>query len=157
MSTVTTPPVEAPTRTDTVLDETIVEAEARRLPVEPPAPVIVAAPSGGEGPRQERRLTRRRAARGGARAEVRRGDLGLGPDVAVALVDVSEDGVGIRTKVEVQVDDGVTVGLGRPGGGKLLVAQGIVRWCRPEPDGRFRVGLALRRRLTHADLMDLAR
>jgi hypothetical protein len=155
MSTVTTPPVEAPTRTDTVLDETVVEAEVRRPSVEPPA--IVAAPSGGEVTRQDRRLTRRRSARGGARVEVRRGDLGLGPDVAVGLTDVSEDGVGLRTKVEVQVDDRVTVGLGRPGGGKLLVGQGVVRWCRPEPDGRFRVGLALRRRLTHADLMDLAR
>jgi hypothetical protein len=156
MSTVTTPPVEAPTRTDTVLDETIVEAEVRRPSVESPAPAIVTS-SGGEVTRQERRLTRRRPTRGGARVEVRRGDLGLGPDLAVGLMDVSEDGVGLRTKVEVQVDDRVTVGLGRPGGGKLLVGQGVVRWCRPEPDGRFRVGLALRRRLTHADLMDLAR
>ncbi len=157
MSIVTTPPVEAPTRTDTVLDETIVEAEARRPSVEPPAPAITTTPPAGEVTRQERRLTRRRPARGGARLEVRRGDLGLGPDVAAGLVDVSEDGIGLRVKVEAQVDDRVTVGLGRPGGGKLLVAQGLVRWCRPEPDGRFRVGLALRRRLTHADLMDLAR
>jgi hypothetical protein len=102
-------------------------------------------------------LTRRRPARGGARVEVRRGDLGLGPNLAAGLVDVSEDGAGVRLKAEVAVGDEVTIGLGRPGGGKMLANKGLVRWCRPDPAGGYQVGLSLRRRLTHADLMDLAR
>ena len=47
----------------------------------------------------ERRAGLRRRAKPGSRAEVRRGSLGMGPDLALGLVDVSEGGAQVRSAV----------------------------------------------------------
>jgi hypothetical protein len=160
MSTLTAVPVQPTTTLGEGSQETVVEdgprlaADAGALTVVPDDtsftpvdPVRMA---------RDLRLSRR-PARGGTRVEVRRGDLGLGPNLAVGLVDVSEDGAGVRLKAEVWVGEQVEVQLGRAGGGKMFRNAGVVRWCRPEPDGWFLVGLSLRRRLTYSDLLDLGR
>ena len=106
-------------------------------------------------PRPEHRLCRRRNARTGVRLEYRRGLLGLGNNLAVALVDASEDGLRVRLKVEVKPGEEGEVLLGRPGGGKPLKSEVEVRWCTPAGDGTFLAGLRLRRRLPYRDLSDL--
>lgn len=121
------------------------------LLLDAPAPAAPASVSG-----REKRLGRRRPARSGARVQFRRGALGLGPDLAVGLLDVSEDGARVRLKGAVDPGSEAEVLLARPGGGKPIKGMCEVRWCRPDGDG-FLAGLRLRRRLSHADLLDLAR
>ena len=78
----------------------------------------------------EKRLGQRRPALHGAQVELRRGALGLGPSLAVALVDVSDDGLCVHLKEPVAPGEEVEVALGRPLGGKLHKRRGRVRWCR---------------------------
>ena len=83
--------------------------------------------------------------------------MGLGVDVAVGLVDVSEDGLGVRLKVAVTPGEETEIILTSPGTRKAYKLLGEVRWCRDAGDGTFLAGVRLRRRLAYVDLSDLAR
>ena len=100
---------------------------------------------------------RRRPARPGVRVEVRRGSAGLGPDLADGLVDVSEDGIGVRLTVQAFAGDEMEVGLRRPGGGRTITVHGLVRWCRPAAGGYYQAGIRFARPLTTAEVSELAR
>jgi hypothetical protein len=120
------------------------------VPVEPPLPDVPAEQA------RNKRLVQRRLVRGGAKVEVRRGSMGLGPNLAVGLADVSEDGLGVRLKVEVRPAEECEVLLIRPGGGKPIKMHGDFRWCTPAGDGTFRAGVRFQRRLARTDLLALA-
>jgi hypothetical protein len=120
-------------------------------------PVAEAPPAAPGPPARNKRLVQRRAARGGVRAEVRRGTTGLGPDLAVGVTDLSEDGVGVRLRAPVQPKEECEVILTRAGGGRPIKAQAEVRWCAPAGDGTHRAGLRFRHRLARKDLMDLTK
>lgn len=105
----------------------------------------------------EKRISRRRPARSGARAEVRKGVLGLGSDLGSELIDVSEDGLCVKLKAPLDAKQEVEVILRGPGVGKATKCTAEVCWCRPEPAGMYQVGLRLRSRLSYAILTDLAR
>lgn len=124
-----------------------------RAPVRPEPPAEPPAPP----PRRNHRLCRRRPPRSGVRVECRRGALGLGPNLAAGLLDVSEGGAGVRLTAPAGIGEEVEVVLARPGGGRPVRGLGDVRWCQPAADGTYRAGVRLRRRLTHADLLDLCR
>jgi hypothetical protein len=120
---------------------------------EVPEPEPTDAPADGGLPARNKRLTQRRLVRGGAKAEVRKGTLGLGRDLAVGLADLSEDGLGVRLSMAVSSADECEVVLHRPGGGKPLKLAGEFRWCRPGEDGSFRVGIRFQKRLARKDLL----
>lgn len=82
--------------------------------------------------------------------------MGLGPDLALGLLDVSEDGLGVRLKVAVAAGDEAEIVLTAPGTRKAFKLLGEVRWCHDAADGTFHVGIRLRRRLPYAELSDLA-
>jgi PilZ domain len=100
----------------------------------------------------ERRSEPRRPARPGVRVEVRRGPLGVGPNLAAGSVDVSEGGARVRLKLlaavgeEFEVMFWPRVRLGPVGG------PAVVRWCRPSRAGTFLAGVRFRQRLTAADV-----
>jgi hypothetical protein len=104
----------------------------------------------------ERRAGDRRPPRPGTRVEVRRGQLGMGPDVALALLDVSEAGARIRLKAPVRPGDAVEVALWPPGGARSVRGPARVVWCRGDAHGAVQVGVRLRRRLVPQDLFELA-
>ena len=83
--------------------------------------------------------------------------MGLGPDLALLLIDVSEDGVGVRLKSAVELKAEVEVELLAPGFRKPLKRQGIVRWVRQLEDGTFAAGIQLHRRLSYAEVDQIAR
>jgi PilZ domain len=99
-------------------------------------------------PWADRRVTDRRRARLGSRAEVRRGVLGMSPDLALKLVDVSESGAQVRLVAAVRQGDQVEVALWPPNNAQSVRGPAVVCWCIPTPTGEFRAGLRLRRRLT---------
>jgi hypothetical protein len=107
-------------------------------------------------PAPERRTSERRAPRLGTRVEVRRGQLGMGPEIAVALVDLSEGGARIRLTAPVKPGDHVEVALWPPGGARSVRGPARVVWCRGDAQGGVEVGVRLRRRLVPQDLFELA-
>jgi PilZ domain len=123
--------------------------------VMPPAPEPGMEPPPAE-PIPERRTLPRRTAKHGARAELRRGLLGMGPDLAVELVDVSQEGARIRLRAPVCPGEQVEVALWPPGGLRSLRGPAVVRWCRPAADGTAQAGVRFRTRMTLNDLSKLA-
>lgn len=107
-------------------------------------------------PWADRRASDRRQARHGSRAEVRRGVLGMSPDLALKLVDVSEGGVQVRLVTAMRAGEQVEVGLWPPGDVQSIRGPGVVCWCLPTPTGEFRVGVRLRRRLGREIVEQLA-
>jgi hypothetical protein len=101
----------------------------------------------------ERRSARRRLARAGVRAEVRRGPMGMGPNLAAGAVEVSESGARVRLKVAVPVGEEFQLGLWPPSCLRAIRGSAVVRWCRPTRDGAFVVGVKFRRRLTADDML----
>jgi hypothetical protein len=108
-------------------------------------------------PDKNHRLSRRRAITRKIGIEFRKGSMGLGPDLAMDLQDISEDGLGIRLKVAVAAGDEAEIVLTAPGTRKAFKLLGEVRWCRDAGDGSFHVGVKLRRRLAYVELTDLSR
>jgi hypothetical protein len=86
---------------------------------------------------------------------VRSGVSGLGPDLGAGLVDMTQDGLGLRLKELVPVGTEVTIDLSLPGIDKRLRVLAEVRWCRQQVDGKFRAGVRLKRRLSFPTLTNL--
>ena len=104
----------------------------------------------------EKRLGPRRPARPRCQLEFRRGATGLGPNLGVELVDVSEDGLCVHIKESVVPGDEVEVAVGRPLGGKLHRRRARVGWCRPAWGSGFLVEVVFARRLTLIELNEIA-
>jgi hypothetical protein len=105
-------------------------------------------------PWADRRVADRRPARPGSRVEVRRGQLGMSPDVALRLLDVSEGGAQVRVKCALRPGEQVEVALWPPADVQSVRGPAVVCWCLPTATGEFRVGLRLRRRMI-TEVVDL--
>jgi len=105
-------------------------------------------------PGDKRRRTRR-APTGSVRVEVRRAADARGPNLAVALVDVCAEGLGVWLTEPVAPGETVTVVMTRRGTEPVAV-HAEVRWCAPGGGVTHRAGLRLRRDLTRAELAHLA-
>jgi hypothetical protein len=103
------------------------------------------------------RLGRRWLARRGVRTEVRRESPPDMADLGLGLIDVSADGACVRLTAPVERGEEVRVRLRRRGSKKAVEIIAETRWCRPEGGGVYVAGLRLRRRLTPAELTQLAR
>jgi hypothetical protein len=100
-----------------------------------------------------RRIVRRRTLKKGVAISVRKGQMGLGPNLAVGGVEVSDDGVQLRVKAELQKGDEIEVGLTGIGRSRPMLLMAEVCWCRPEEGkGTFLLGARLRHRLTYAEI-----
>jgi hypothetical protein len=103
----------------------------------------------------ERRAGLRRPAKPGSRAEVRRGSLGMGPDLAVGLVDVSEGGAQVRLSCPLIPGEQIQIALWPPRGVRSVRLPATVCWCRTDPGGAVRAGVRLRERLSPRDVSKL--
>jgi Tfp pilus assembly protein PilZ len=83
---------------------------------------------------------------------IQEGTSGLGPNIAVGLANVSDDGLGVRINAPIPVGLEVSVELFLPGVHKPIKLVGEVRWCSPVGDSTHQAGLRLRRRLTYSEL-----
>ena len=104
----------------------------------------------------DKRLGRRRMALKGAQIEFRRGTLGFGADLAVALVDVSDDGLCVHIKEAVAPGEEVEVVVCRPLGGKPIKRTGRVAWCRPGWGRGFLAEVVIMKRFTQPQLNEVA-
>jgi hypothetical protein len=99
-----------------------------------------------------RRLGRRRAPKGGIRGVCRRGRLGLGTDLAVSLLDVSECGIRLLVREALAERQEIEVGITGPGQSRSHRLIATVVWCAPAADGRYGIGARFEKTLSYKDL-----
>jgi hypothetical protein len=81
-----------------------------------------------------------------------------GSDVALGLIDVSQDGAGLRLRTPLRPGEETYLDLYPPGGIDLVLVRrrAAVVWCRPESGSSFRAGVRFTSQLTAEDLRVLA-
>lgn len=105
---------------------------------------------------EDRRIVRRRALKKGVALTVRKGTMGLGPNLAIGGVELSDDGIQVRVKSELKRGDEIEIGLTGIGRSKPMTLISEVRWCKEDLDDDsgefFYVGAKFRRRLAYAEI-----
>jgi len=121
-----------------------------------PAVEVVAAAAPDATPWADRRLTDRHSPRPGARVALRRGAMGMGPDVAVELLDVSASGARVHVRARVQPGDRVLVALRPPSGAWEAGGPAEVCWCQAEGGGTALAGVRFQHPLFERQVAELA-
>jgi PilZ domain len=107
--------------------------------------------------KSNKRLSRRNPARGTTRLRVYRNTLGLGPNIAATLLDLSETGLRVILKEAATVGQQVEVNLESAGTGLAVRIHAGVVWVVPSVDGTFVAGLRLTKSLAYRDFMALTK
>lgn len=107
--------------------------------------------------KKNRRANPRRAPKGSTRVTCRRGSLGLGPDLALSLLDVSETGARLLVKEPLAIGQEVELGLLAPGCVREYLLPGVVVWAIETAAGGHCVGFQFQKRLSYSALQDLGR
>jgi hypothetical protein len=103
-----------------------------------------------------RRAFMRRSPKRSSKITCRKGALGLGPNIGVRLLDLSEAGLRMIVKKELTTKDEVEIGLMAPGGVRETICKGRVVWVVPTADGEFAVGILFEKRLPYTNVIDLS-
>jgi hypothetical protein len=103
-----------------------------------------------------RRSSMRRPARRNIRMQCRRGALGLGPNIAQSMSNISETGVLVVAKEALAVGDEVEVLLEGFGMRTPIRRTGRVCWATTLDDGCYRAGVHFDKLLSFRDLQALA-
>src|SRR5215469_14881738 len=106
---------------------------------------------------RNRRLNRRQPPKGSTRATCHRGHFGLGRNIAVAVLDISEYGAQLVVKEPLKKGQAVEVGLEGLGGQRPIKLSAVIVWCVAGADGNHLVGTRFGKSLSYADLLALAR
>jgi hypothetical protein len=106
--------------------------------------------------RTNKRSSLRKPARRTVKVHCRKGTLGLGPNVAVAFLDVSEGGVRLLVKAPLEPGDEVEVALHGYGLPEAIVRVAHVTWALPVDDGQHAVGLRFQKRIPFRAVQTLA-
>ena len=104
-----------------------------------------------------RRRARRHPVGGQVRAECRRGDLGLGRNLGIRALDISESGVRLVVSAPLSPKEQVEVLLSGPGVPKPLKRLGNVAWTLPLADGGHCIGVSFEKPLRYSELQRFAR
>jgi hypothetical protein len=103
-----------------------------------------------------RRGAPRRLPKKASRFVCRSGRLGLGPNIAVGLLDVSETGIRLIVKTALEPEAEVEVGLQPIGANTPTNVIAQVMWCIPLADGNHCVGARFEKVLPYGFLLEIA-
>jgi hypothetical protein len=106
---------------------------------------------------KNRRANPRRAPKRSTRVTCRRGSLGLGPNIALSLLDVSETGARLLVKRPLVRGAEIELGLLAPGSVRASTLPAVVIWAVETADGTHCIGVQFQKRLTYAAVQDLGR
>jgi hypothetical protein len=106
-------------------------------------------------PAKNRRLTIRWPAKGPPEIAVFRGALGLGANIAVSVLDISESGIRMLVRIPLKAGEEIEVNLTPPGMGKPFRMMADVAWCLALPDGKHCVGASFQKYMNYGDLQRL--
>jgi len=104
-----------------------------------------------------RRLSRRREPRGTARVECRQGACGMGKNLVVRLLDLSEGGMRLIVSAEPPLKSEVEVLLSGASHRKPVKRIANVCWCEALEGGNYCVGLEFQKRLMFVEVAQNAR
>jgi hypothetical protein len=107
--------------------------------------------------RPNQRRSRRQPPKGSTKARVTRNALGLGPNIAVTVLDLSETGVRLLLKEELADGQEFEVTLEGAAVGRPVKAVAQVVWCVATADGQFCIGASFPKPITYASLQALSR
>jgi hypothetical protein len=107
-------------------------------------------------PERNRRLAPRRPPKRTTKATGHKGPMGLGPNVVLSVLDLSENGARLVVKVLLEKGQEVEVNLQGQSQPRPLKLPAVVVWATPLPDGTYSVGVTFQRRLSYTDLQDLS-
>ncbi len=113
-------------------------------------------PPSSPAPRQNTRRSRRQPPKGSTKFRAFRNAMGLGPNIAVSILDVSETGIRLVLKEELRQQTEFMIEFEPVGARPIKVAARVV-WTLPLADGNTCVGAAFAKNLAYADLLALAR
>lgn len=102
-----------------------------------------------------RRLWPRYPAREGIRVSCHEGTLGVGRDLAVALMDLSDTGIGLILSAPLLRGEVVEVGLRAPEGTEEIRRMGVIIWAAAAEGETCSVGILFSQRLGSDVLRDL--
>ena len=105
---------------------------------------------------RNRRIHARRPAKRSTKVTCQKGAMGLGANLALALLDVAETGVRMVLRSSLEVGQEVEVTLLGPGQAKPLRQLAEVAWCVETADNRYCMGACFQGRLTFAELQSLS-
>jgi hypothetical protein len=104
-----------------------------------------------------RRRSRRWLASGHVKTECRKGAHGLGRNLAVTTLDLSETGARLLVRAAMAPGEDVEVLLAGVGVARALKRVGKVVWALLLSDGSHAIGVVFDKRLSYAELQRLAR
>lgn len=104
---------------------------------------------------RNRRKALRRKVQRSSKVFLYRGSLGLGPNLAVALLDVCEGGAQALLRVELASGQEVEVNLQGLGHRRPYKVAGKVAWCRSEGEQGWRVGIEFSKNVPYRELQQL--
>jgi hypothetical protein len=106
-------------------------------------------------PITDHRRMKRRPVKKTVSVTCRKGMLGPGPNLAVRLRDISEDGVQLVIKSALAKGDVIEICFSATGLPSNLSREATVAWCSgPEPDG-FRIGARFRNPLGYEHIFQM--
>ena len=105
---------------------------------------------------RNRRLSRRKSPKGEVEVLCQKGRYGLGPNLALAVLDVSEAGIRLLLTAPLEHGQEFTLILSTPGRGRPLKAVARAVWSVETAAGTYCVGGSFERRLSFVDLVGLA-
>lgn len=103
-----------------------------------------------------KRRSSRNPAKGTTRLRVYRNAMGLGPNIASVLLDLSETGLRVVSKEAVAVGQEVEVNL-EGASGRVAKTTAVVVWVVPGAGDTFVVGLRLQKSLDYGQFMALTK
>lgn len=103
----------------------------------------------------DNRRMQRRTARPGTTVECRKGTLGLGPDIAVEMLDFSADGVLMSIREAVAIGDEIELSITAPGFSRPTVLEATAVRCIPQAGGGYCMAAQFRSPLSYADMYHL--
>jgi PilZ domain len=106
---------------------------------------------------RNRRASRRRAPKGSTRTYCYRGVMGLGTNLALSAVEVSETGACLLVKEPFDKNEEVEVQLEGMVNRRPIRKMARVVWCVTAGPERWRIGLQFQGSLCYTDLSDLTR
>lgn len=111
-------------------------------------------PSNGTSSRN-RRLSPRRSAKQSVKTVCSKGAFGLGPNIALALLDISETGARLIIKEARKPLQELEVCFLPPGHTREFKMPSRVVWCVPTADGNFCIGVQFDKYLNYAALQEI--
>ena len=80
------------------------------------------------------------------------GKLGLGPNIARQVLDISETGARLRVSAECEAKQEIKLHLNSLSSRKPLIAEGEVVWCVATADGDYCIGVQFRKPIPYRDM-----